>query len=98
MTSLILVQINSIYQALGIKEEQFDAAVKSALNQVVLRLEKEELIQSDEFEKRLFNKPNSNVFPNKGLRKGINQPYPQLSLQYKKQIGGNSYSEEWIID
>ena len=31
MTSLILVQINSIYKALKIKEEQFDAAVKSAL-------------------------------------------------------------------
>jgi two-component system phosphate regulon sensor histidine kinase PhoR len=99
MTSLILVQINSIYQALGIKEEQFDAAVKSALSKVVEKLEKEELVYSNEFERQFLTTHSNDIFPRNSMRKGgINQPRPQISLQYNKHIGSNSYSEEWIID
>lgn len=99
MTSLILVQINSIYQALGIKEEQFDASVKSALNQVVLRLEMEESNLSKEYERQLFTPRNNDVFPRNSFGPGTgNQQSLQLSLQYKQRVGSNSYSEELIID
>ena len=42
MTSLILVQTNSIIKALQIKEEQFNAAVNSALSRIIERIENEE--------------------------------------------------------
>ena len=42
MTSLILVQTNSILKALEIKEEQFNAQVNSALTKVVYQLEMDE--------------------------------------------------------
>jgi len=42
MTSLILVQTNSIRKALQIKREQFDSGVTSALNRVVEKLESNE--------------------------------------------------------
>ena len=99
MTSLILVQINSIYQALSIKEEQFDAAVNRALYKVVERLELEESNISKEYERQLFTPRHNDVFPRNsfGPGKGNQQPL-QLSLQYKQSIGSNSYSEELIID
>ena len=98
MTSLILVQINSIYQALGIKEEQFDAAVKSALNQVVLRLENAELVQSKEIGKQFFAPQDNDVFPRNSFNQKASRQSLQLSLQYKQRVGSNSYSEELIID
>jgi two-component system phosphate regulon sensor histidine kinase PhoR len=102
MTGLILVQINSIYQALGIKEEQFDAAVKSALNQVVHQQEMEETKLLTEYENKLFA-PNSNdVFPGNSFQPSnpriITQQGIQLSLQYKHGPTRNSYySEELTI-
>ena len=57
MTSLILVQTNSILKALEIKEEQFDAAVKSALNQVIIRLEMEESLKLNEHSKKIVCSP-----------------------------------------
>ena len=42
MTSLILVQTNSILKALQIKEEQFDGQVNIALGKVTNKLETEE--------------------------------------------------------
>jgi two-component system phosphate regulon sensor histidine kinase PhoR len=42
MTSLILVQTNSIRKALQLREEQFDADVNSALTRVVERIESDE--------------------------------------------------------
>ena len=42
MTSLILVQTNSILKALEIKEEQFNTAVNSALTNVSYQLERDE--------------------------------------------------------
>jgi len=102
MISLILVQINSIYQALGIKEEQFDAAVKSALNQVVLRLELEDSKKLAEYEKQLFSPHNNDVFPRNSFHSSnprvITQQSIQLSLQYKQGTANNSYySEELTI-
>ena len=102
MTSLILVQINSIYQALGIKEEQFDAAVKSALNQVVLRLEIEDSHLLAEYEKKMFPTRSNDVFPGNSFQHSnsriINQQGLQLSLPYKPRIAINSYSGELTID
>lgn len=102
MTSLILVQINSIYQALGIKEEQFDAAVKSALNRVVENLEREEAKSLAEYEKTNFPTHNHNVFPGNTFQGSnpriITRHSIQLSLQYKQGLASNSYSEELTID
>lgn len=102
MTSLILVQTNSIFKALGIKEEQFDAAVKSALNQVVIRLEMEESGKLVEHSKKLFAPRNNGVFPNNNLQHSnsgvINQQSIQLSYQYSQQNSGTSiYNEELAI-
>jgi len=101
MTSLILVQINSIYQALGIKEEQFNAAVKSALNRVVESLEREDAKSLAEYEKKL-ELNNNDVFPANSFQRSnprvLNQKSIQLSLQYKQRIANNSYSEELTID
>ena len=102
MTSLILVQINSIYQALGIKEEQFNAAVKSALNRVVESLEREDSKLLFEYEKKLSIPHNNDVFPRNSFQPSnprvINQKSIQLSLQYRQRIAINSYSEELTID
>jgi len=103
MTSLILVQINSIYQALGIKEEQFNAAVKSALNRVDEGLEREDAKLLYEKEKELFSPNNNNdVFPANSFQRSntriINQKSIQLSLQYQQRIASNSYSEELTIN
>lgn len=45
MTSLILVQTNSIKKALEVKEEQFDQSVRRILKQVIDKLEEEEMSQ-----------------------------------------------------
>ncbi len=45
MTSLILVQTNSIKKALEVKEEQFDQSVKRSIKRVIDRLEQEEAAQ-----------------------------------------------------
>ncbi|HEY3371423.1 MAG TPA: HAMP domain-containing sensor histidine kinase [Prolixibacteraceae bacterium] len=101
MTSLILVQINSIYQALGIKEEQFDAAVKSALNRVVVSMEMEESKSLAEYEKTNFPTRNNDVFPGNSFQssnpRGMSRQNIQLSLQYKQRITSNTYSEELAI-
>ena len=105
MTSLILVQTNSIFRSLEIKEEQFDAAVKAALNQVVIRLEMEEtskLKEYSEYSKKMFAPRNNGVFPNNNLQRtnpgAINQQNSQLSFQYSKRLSGNIISEELSID
>jgi len=102
MTSLILVQTNSILKALEIKEEQFDAAVKTALNQVVIRLEMEDSKLLVDYEKKLFAPHNNEVFPGNNLQHSnpgiINQQSIQLSLKYSQQSAGSSYTEELTID
>lgn len=101
MTSLILVQTNSILKALEIKEEQFDAAVKSALNQVIIRLEMEESLKLNEHSKKLFAPRNTGVFPNNNLQRtnpgAVNQQNIQLSFQYSQRASGNIISEELTI-
>ncbi|MDO9040287.1 MAG: hypothetical protein Q7U65_02835, partial [Bacteroidota bacterium] len=101
MTSLILVQTNSILKALEIKEEQFDAAVKSALNQVIDRLEREESLKLNEHSKKLFAPRNTGVFPNNNLQRtnpgAVNQQNIQLSFQYSQRASGNIISEELTI-
>ncbi|MBW8332239.1 MAG: HAMP domain-containing histidine kinase [Prolixibacteraceae bacterium] len=101
MTSLILVQTNSILKALEIKEEQFDAAVKSALNQVIIRLEMEESLKLNEHSKKLFAPRNNGIFPNNNLQRtnpGVNnQQNIQLSFQYSQRASGNIISEELTI-
>ena len=101
MTSLILVQINSIYQALGIKEEQFDAAVKSALNRVIESLEREDSKLLAEYQKKLFAPHDNDVFPGNSFQPSnprvITQRSIQLSLQYRQRIASNNYTEELTI-
>ena len=100
MTSLILVQTNSIFRAFEIKEEQFDAAVKSALNQVVLRLEMEDSKLVAELGKKMFPSRNNDIFPGNSLQNlssgAINQQSLQPSAQYH-HIEINTYSEEMAI-
>jgi two-component system phosphate regulon sensor histidine kinase PhoR len=101
MTSLIVVQTKTIFNALAIKEEQFDAAVKSALNQVVFSLEKEDSKLVAEFEKKISLSRNNDVFPGNSFQRSnqgsINQQAIGLSLQYSHTIASNSFSEELII-
>ncbi len=101
MTSLILVQTNSILKALEIKEEQFDAAVKSALNQVVYRLEMEDSKLLVEYEKKLFATRTNDVFPGNNFQHSspgsINQQSIQLSLQYSQHSTEIIYRDELPI-
>ena len=101
MTSLILVQTNSILKALEIKEEQFDAAVKSALNRVVESLEREDSKLLVEYEQKLFAPRNNDIFPGNNIQHSspgiLNQHSIQLSLQYSQPSTGTSYSEELTI-
>lgn len=101
MTSLILVQTNSIFRSFEIKEEQFDAAVKSALNQVVIRLEMEDSKLVAEYEKKMFPSHKNDVFPGNSYQysnsRGSNQRAIQISIQYSQHITNNSFSEELPI-
>jgi len=63
MTSLILVQTSSILQALEIKEEQFNAAVNSALSKVVYQLEMEEASALAEYAKDISPPKGNGIFP-----------------------------------
>jgi two-component system phosphate regulon sensor histidine kinase PhoR len=103
MTSLILVQTNSILKALEIREEQFDAAVKNALHQVILRLEMEETklwAEMDTENEKYFASRNSGVFPGNTYSSTgiINQTGTQLlSYKYSKRSTSSSTSEEISI-
>lgn len=68
MTSLILVQSNSIKKAFDIREEQFDQTVARVLRRVIDRLEREETTQ---ILSSAYQTPQSgnSLFPNSG-RKG----------------------------
>jgi two-component system, OmpR family, phosphate regulon sensor histidine kinase PhoR len=101
MTSLILVQTNSILKALEIKEEQFDSAVKSALGKVVYQLEMEEVSLLAEHEKNIISELTGGIFPGNN-RKTISgyliQQSGNLSFQYQQRKSGNVISEEYKID
>ncbi len=101
MTSLILVQTNSILKALEIKEEQFNTSVKNALIAVSNRLEMEEALVLAAYEKNLTAQRSSSVFPVNTQRsnpESLSQRDVQISLQYSQQIAGSIYSEEFNIE
>jgi two-component system, OmpR family, phosphate regulon sensor histidine kinase PhoR len=101
MTSLILVQTNSILKALEIKEEQFDAAVKSALIQVSNRLELEEISMLAEHDRNLISQRSSGIFPGNNQRstsKTLNEPSAKVSFRYSQKKSGNTITEELNID
>jgi len=99
MTSLILVQSNSIKKAFDIREEQFDQTVSRVLRRVIDRLEREEM-------SRILNNTysstssNNSLFPNSG-RSGnfVPQSRRQGEISFSQkyyQRGGSGvvYSEE----
>lgn len=104
MTSLILVQTNSIQKAFKIKEEQFDQSVNRALHQVVSQLELQEasklLAQSNQqsYPNLPFpqSKKQNNIFPgsnqnNYSGRKGeVN-----ISFRFSQQKTTDDYREEF---
>ena len=101
MTSLIVVQINSIYKALQIKEEQFDAMVKSALSQVTYRLEMEETSQIDKKSTRLSSPRSTGIYPNnihRTIPGTLNKHDVQISMQYSQGLQGSAYYEELNIE
>ncbi|MGQ7868373.1 sensor histidine kinase [Sunxiuqinia sp. sy24] len=106
MTSLIVVQTNSIKKAFQIKEEQFDQSVNRAIYQVVRRLEMEEasrlIAQSNQ------QAYNSSIFPRKNQQIKVfpgtansTEPNTQgdvnISFRFSKQKTTGSYSEELSI-
>jgi len=100
MTSLILVQTNSILKALEIKEEQFNAQVNSALTKVVYQLEMDEASSLVDLA-RDFSAPRNN-----GIFSGNTQPSSGvltierkiLSYQYSQQPSAVVHTEEFAID
>jgi len=101
MTSLILVQTNSIIKALQIKEEQFDAAVNSALSRVIDRLEKEETAELSEITKAYSSQRNIGVYPGTlqgSLAGTLSQQRSQLSVQFLQKSSGSIYTEELTIN
>jgi len=100
MTSLILVQTSSIIQALEIKEEQFDAAVKGALSLVAYQLELEEASALNEFAKDISIPKGNGIFPGniqQSISGTLNLNSSKLSFQYLQQSSGVIQSEELII-
>ncbi|MFY9152475.1 MAG: HAMP domain-containing sensor histidine kinase [Prolixibacteraceae bacterium] len=100
MTSLILVQINSIYKTLQIKEEQFDAAVNSALTKVVYQLDMDEASSLVASARELTSHRGNNIFPNntqQSISGTLNIQNRTLSFQFSKQTSGLISSEELTI-
>lgn len=100
MTSLILVQTNSILKALEIKEEQFNAQVNSALTKVVYQLEMDEASSLVDLARDFSAPRNNGIFP------GNTQPSSGvltierkiLSYQYSQQPSAVVHTEEFAID
>lgn len=101
MTSLILVQVYSIFRALELKEEQFDAAVSSALVKVTNRLELEEASALAELTKDVSTQRSNGIFPGNSPRSvsgALNQQSSMLSILHSQQASGYVYSEELTIN
>lgn len=100
MTSLILVQTNSILKALEIKEEQFDAAVNSSLIKVAYQLEMEEAATITELAKDLGSRRSNGIFPGNqpSIAGSLGQRGGKLSYQFSQQSSGIIYSEELTIN
>ncbi len=101
MTSLILVQSNSIKKAYDIREEQFDNLVKRALRRVIDRLEREEMILIVNQSFTGASSGNS-LFPNMGAsgnfvqknQNGSRVSFSRFSRQYNTRNGSSIYHEE----
>jgi two-component system phosphate regulon sensor histidine kinase PhoR len=101
MTSLILVQTNSILKALEIKEEQFDAAVNSALSKVAYRIELEESKMLAEREKSISSSLSSGIFPGNNqhsISETISPRAARFSARYSQKASENTITEELHID
>lgn len=101
MTSLVLVQTNSIVKALEIKEEQFDSVVKSALSQVTYRLEMEESKMLAEREFDISSSLGNDIFPGNNqhsLSETINSPNARFSVEYSQRASENIITEEVRIN
>ncbi len=101
MTSLILVQTNSILKALEIKEEQFNTAVNSALTNVSYQLERDEASLLAERGNSQLASQGRNIYLGNNSRPlpGIyNQQSTLLSLQYSQHSTGGAYKEELTIE
>jgi len=101
MTSLILVQTNSILKALEIKEEQFNSQVKSALTTVVYQLEMDEASSLVDLAKGFSTPRNNGVFPGniqQSISGSLSLQKKILSYQYSQQASGAVHSEELVID
>jgi len=101
MTSLILVQTNSILKALEIKEQQFDTSVKNALSMVVYRLEMEESKMLAESERNFSSSLGSGIFPSNNQRsisETISSQNALFSAQYSQKTSENTITEELQID
>jgi len=98
MTSLILVQSNSIKKAFDIREEQFDQTVGRALRRVIDRMEREEMSRLNS---TYSSQPSgSSLFPNMGRNGNF---VPQTKKQgevsfsrkfYQRNGAGAIYQEE----
>jgi two-component system phosphate regulon sensor histidine kinase PhoR len=101
MTSLILVQTSSILQALEIKEEQFDAAVKGALSLVAYQLELEEASVLNELAKDISEPKGNGIFPGniqQSISGTLNLNSSKLSFQYSQKSSGIIQSEQLTLN
>jgi two-component system phosphate regulon sensor histidine kinase PhoR len=102
MTSLIVVQTNSIQKAFQIKEEQFDQTVNRAIRQVIYRLELEESSRlyahsrTQAHRSSIFPQNNQqNIFP--GNQSTSSQNDVNISFSFSQRQSSGSYSEELSI-
>jgi two-component system phosphate regulon sensor histidine kinase PhoR len=101
MTSLILVQTNSIIKALEIKEEQFNAQVNSALTKVVYQLEMDEASSLVDLAKDFSTSRNNSIFPGniqQSTSGTITIQSKILSYQYTQRASGIIHREEIVED
>ncbi|WP_159521099.1 sensor histidine kinase [Sunxiuqinia indica] len=106
MTSLILVQTNSIQKAFQIKEEQFDQMVNRSIRQVVRKLELEEAsllaAQSNlqTYRNSLFPKNNQQqrIFPGNSNNKATGKNGDvNISFRFSQRNNSATYREELSI-
>ncbi|HEX7585260.1 MAG TPA: HAMP domain-containing sensor histidine kinase [Prolixibacteraceae bacterium] len=101
MTSLILVQTNSILKALQIKEEQFDGQVNIALGKVTNKLETEETSLIENKSARISTSSNNGIYPNdyhRTIPGTLSKRGIQVSMEYSKGLHGSAYYEELNIE
>jgi len=101
MTSLILVQTNSIMQALAIKGEQFNDAVNSALVKVAYQLEMEEASAFAEYAKDITMQRRSGFFPSnskQSISGSLNLKGSKFSYEFLQRSTGRIRHEEIVIN